>query len=157
GVVAGGVVAIAATVWFLHPPRAPRPTEVDEKEYKYLHCSKCDREWALTRARASEPCPFCAVELVPTIDSVKKSGKPPNRFNKMFMVVYAELVVVMAVVLFLTRRRAQEEDTDYLYMRCGQCEQKLRYREEQAGRFGKCPRCRKLLIFPSAADSVPVE
>jgi DNA-directed RNA polymerase subunit RPC12/RpoP len=152
-VLGAGVVAVAATVYYLQPHK-PDPGKED---YKFMHCERCGTEFPYNKDQTTEmQCPRCAPKLsvmVPTKESVKTAGTH-NPYTRMFMMIYGELVVIMIAVLYVTRRRSGEEDVDYLFMRCRNCQQKLRYREQQVGQFGKCPRCKRPIIFPAESLSI---
>lgn len=44
--------------------------------------------------------------------------------------------------------RGEEEDKHF-HVRCGHCQQKIRFRPERAGTISLCPRCRRSLKLPT--------
>jgi hypothetical protein len=54
----------------------------------------------------------------------------------------------IGVFLFLWNRPPAEEE--YFHFNCPGCKRRLRYKPQQAGRKGACPRCKESFMFPLA-------
>jgi hypothetical protein len=145
-----GIIVIGLTVW-LTWPTAPR-TPGDPSRYKFLHCPQCEREDRYTPAAAEKACLYCEKELVPTEQSIKDRGGRPSPYGRMFTLVAAELIALMALVLFLGRARWGDAADEYYYFNCGRCRQKIRYRIRQVGLAAICPRCKAAFTYPEVSE-----
>ncbi len=153
-IVAVGTVVILLSAWLAYPV----PQVVPEKERHYLHCPKCLRELAYSPERAARGCPRCGEhqKLVPTRESLAKTGHPPAPLTRILAVAVIEVNLLLLVLIgysLYTRRRSPNDE--YLYMECSHCEQKLRYRAARIGQVGQCPRCKHRLVFPLPAAAGP--
>ncbi|HKB03630.1 MAG TPA: hypothetical protein VKD90_15510 [Gemmataceae bacterium] len=145
-VLAVGIVVIAATAWKTYP-RTPK-SYGDTSQYKFIHCPRCNREEPFTPGALDKECPYCSLDRVPTAESVKGKGGPPNPYGRMFALVFAELTGVMAAILVVTRKVFDRQDEDFLYFNCDHCRQKIRYREAQVGQPAMCRRCKRGFVYP---------
>jgi hypothetical protein len=145
-VLAAGILVIAATAW-LTRPRTPK-SYGDPSKYQYIHCPKCQREERFTPTALDKECMYCSIERVPTEASIKGKGGPPNPYGRIFALVFAELVGVMAAILVVTQKMFDKPDEDFLYFNCDHCRQKIRYREEQVGLPAMCRRCKRPFLYP---------
>jgi len=59
------------------------------------------------------------------------------------------LAAVVAVLAYLFAQSVRKPPDVYWIFQCPQCQQKLHYRPERAGRTGKCPRCKQYVRFPT--------
>lgn len=147
-VLVAGAVAVGVTVWITYP-RANKFIG-DPSQYKFMHCPKCRKETVFDLDKFVEGCARCGREMVATKNSGAVDGSQPSPVFRTFSLVMLELIVVMAAILFVTRRRgAKYEEHEFYYMRCPNCRQKIRYRERQVGQPALCPRCRKPFVFPA--------
>src|SRR5262249_27660233 len=67
----------------------------------------------------------------------------------MFAVLYVELLVVMATIWWMSRKRAVAGEGTFLYMNCKKCKQKIRYHERQIGYSAMCRRCKHSFVYPA--------
>jgi len=58
------------------------------------------------------------------------------------------LLAVAGVVVYFRNRPAEE--VEMLHFNCPSCSRRLRYKPQQAGHHGACPRCRETFVFPGA-------
>jgi hypothetical protein len=152
-IVAVGLVVMGLSAWIAYPEAAP---PIPEKERRFMHCPHCLRELRYDVQRAKKGCPECGPRqaLVPTRRAIADTGPPPGPLARAFVPVLLEvnlLLVVLICYTLYTRRRSKEEE-EFLYMECGCCDQKLRYRAVRIGQMGQCPRCKHRLVFPPPAD-----
>ncbi len=155
-ILAGGVIVMVGTCWWVAaPPPAPN---LLESHRHFMHCAHCGRETRYEAKRAALDCPICGAKgpQVVTEESLKKTGGGQGPVWRIVPAVLIELTVLAAVVygytVFRTRKAGGEEPTYPLF--CPQCHRKLRYRKSQGGRLGKCPSCRRPLVFPRAPEPV---
>src|SRR5262245_62318000 len=141
-----GAAVVAVTVWLTYP----KTTTLigDPSKYKFMHCSRCGREVKFDVDHYDSGCQKCGGRLNPTQESIAVTGRPPNPYFKMAALVLVDLIVVMAAILWVTRRRLAEPDEDFLYMNCEKCRQKIRYREQQIGLAAMCRRCKPAFMYP---------
>ena len=64
------------------------------------------------------------------------------------------LLVLTHIIILLWRQRGRKKEEVSYYTRCNKCGRKLRYRESQINRLGKCPLCQKPLVFPKPPEVV---
>ena len=146
-VLAVGLLIIGFTVWRTFP-HIRKPSLLDPKKYKFMHCPECDAETRFDLDGVDKPCKECGYEkgLIPTEESLKiASAKSP--YGKMVAFVLPELILLLGALWFVLKPRAADLET-FRFMRCPNCSQKLRYRSTQVGNLGACSRCRKPLRFP---------
>ncbi|HTU19611.1 MAG TPA: hypothetical protein VMG10_16240 [Gemmataceae bacterium] len=67
--------------------------------------------------------------------------------------VLCVLILIHISILLWKRRGRKKAEVEY-HTRCKKCGRKLRYRESQINRLGKCPLCQKPLVFPKPPDVV---
>src|SRR5262245_42858345 len=103
-VLVGSAAVMAGTAWYLEPPPPLAANQVDPKQYPFLYCEKCGRDYPTGPMLIDKGCPQCAVDLVPSKTPVKQTGKPPNRRVKMYMILFAEAVVLMGLILYVSKR-----------------------------------------------------
>jgi hypothetical protein len=142
-----GLAAMAVTGYRLHPGLRPQAPD----EFRFAHCPKCGLELRYSPLMAGKRCPRCAPDppvMVPTAEPTGGQEAPsPDRDLK--VALSAEGVLLLgAVVYILYHPPAFKEDT-MLYTRCAACKQRLRYRAGLAGETGRCPRCKRPVLFPS--------
>jgi ribosomal protein S27E len=142
-----GALLIAATAWLTYPPSKPKSIG-DPSKFRYMHCPECSRESMYSPAGFEKQCPYCEKSLVGTEQSIKQTGNAPNPFSQMFMLVFVELIVVMACVWYVGRPRPHNPDDEFLYINCGKCKQRIRYRVEQVGLQAMCRRCKHAFRYP---------
>jgi hypothetical protein len=151
-VLGGGVIVIALTIWLLYPRAAPAP-KPDGGNYRFMHCPKCDKEYPYDARKVSQGCIRCGPEgvLVPTVDSIAGSGGRSSPFAWMIVPLLLEVTLLLAAVVYISRRPRGSAEEAYLHIRC-LCRRKLRYSIRSVGRPGRCPGCKRSLVFPPAAD-----
>jgi hypothetical protein len=142
-----GALLMGATAWMTYPNGPKRLS--DTSKFRYMHCPECEREQSFSPNLFDKPCLYCDKRLVGTEDSIKRPGGAPNPYGRLFIFLYAELIALMAVVWFVSRKRSEVEEEDYLYMNCEKCRQKIRYREEQIGQIAICRRCKQCFHYPA--------
>jgi len=149
-VLGAGAALIAVTVWMLYP----RPPQPGTEDYHFMHCPKCGTEFAYNPKLAGQPCSHCAPGrhlLVPTVDSVGRTGGPPSPFARMIVPLLLEVTLLLAAIVYLSRRpHGSGPEEEYLHVRCV-CQRKLRYPSRSAGRQGRCPGCKRSLVFPATS------
>jgi hypothetical protein len=66
----------------------------------------------------------------------------------MFLWIYADLVLLMGLVYWVTKPRiGKEVQEEAHHMRCPKCKQKIRFVEKQIGNSAKCPRCKLAIVL----------
>jgi rRNA maturation endonuclease Nob1 len=68
-------------------------------------------------------------------------------------IILGAVVVLIGAVLLFFKLRPKNTEIVYHHFFCTGCKRKLRYRAEQVGNKGKCPRCGKGLVFPPILSS----
>jgi hypothetical protein len=139
------VAVVCLTVFLMWPARGSR---VVPKDYHYMYCPSCERDWAYKAEQYQKGCERCGGPLEGARESIKAVGARPSPHGKMFAVVLLELVVGMGAVVILAGSRPGEQEVEYLYTWCAKCRQKIRYRVEQVGHQAACRRCKKRFTFP---------
>lgn len=147
-ILSAGAAVMALTTWLTYNRRPPPPPP-DQR--RYLHCPTCLREQPYTVKAEEEGCKRCGPDspLVATRNPLKETGPSAGAWAKVVPALLVELNLLLVVTLayaYRARKRAAEEE--FLYTQCDRCHQRLRYSPQQAGRAGKCPRCRRGLLFP---------
>lgn len=141
----GGASIIAITA-ILTYPRQTRSVG-DPSKFRYLHCPECKREKMFSVKGMDEKCLYCDKPLVGTSESIKQTGvDSPHRL--MVSLVIAELLAIMAAIWFVSRPRPQDPEDNFLYINCGKCKQKIRFRRNQVGQRAMCRRCKHTFIYP---------
>jgi uncharacterized paraquat-inducible protein A len=141
----GGVAVIAATVWTTRP--APPKSVGDPSRFRFLYCPECGREKAYTPVEKDHQCLYCDKPMIGAAESIKQArGTSP--YARTAMLVFTELVGLMAVAWYLARPRPTDPDEEFIYYFCEGCGQKIRYRETQIGHMALCPRCKRPFVFP---------
>jgi len=155
-ILATGVLVMGVTAWWVAIP--PRPPELPESQRRFMHCTQCGREVRYDARYATQDCPYCGEKgpQVVTRESVRRTGLPPGAVMRIIPALLIELTVLAAIVYWHASRRVRqaegEEPTYPLF--CSQCHRKLRFRRSQAGRLGKCPSCRRLIVFPKVPEPI---
>jgi len=63
-------------------------------------------------------------------------------------IILGGTVVLFGAILLFFKIKPKKVEIEYYHFFCAGCRRKLRYRSDQVGNKGKCPRCSKPLIFP---------
>jgi ribosomal protein S27E len=146
-IIVPGVILISATVWLTLP--TTRPTKIDDfSKIRYMHCPDCNREWPFSPDKYEHPCPYCDRRLIATEQSVKVNGTGPSPYSTLVLLVFVELLAIMAVLWFVSRPRTHDPEDDFLYINCEKCKQKIRFRRDQVGQRAMCRRCKHTFIYP---------
>lgn len=148
-VVSAGVVVMAATAWLAFPSSpGPEPGVA----YKFMHCPKCRREAPFDPNKRADGCKRCGDDfsLVPTVRSLKETGGAPGPYARLIAPLLVEANVLLAALLFVTRRRSSGPagEVEYRYTRCRACKRRMRFAAGKVGLSGRCPRCKADLVFP---------
>jgi ribosomal protein S27E len=138
-----GLVAMGGIIWATYPRRLAE----EVGPYKYVHCPNCRRESMYSNLEQFSMCKVCGEKLIPTVKSIQETGRAHNPYTKMFLCIYAELVVIMGLVCFVTRPRDKISDETFFHLRCERCKQKIRFTESQVGGKAKCPRCKLPVVL----------
>jgi rRNA maturation protein Nop10 len=147
GMVVVGLLFLASVGLLLVPQlfqTSKTATAVDEK-----HCPVCGRELPMWAQKAGE-CPFCKAEgRDPDIKQYREGGSRALRLGIPIALVCCFVILLGTHILLLVRARVVKNPVEIIYnMYCKQCHRKLRYREKQIGKLGRCPMCGKPIIFP---------
>jgi hypothetical protein len=59
--------------------------------------------------------------------------------------------ILGCIAAWILRERAAPEKVYYL-VRCGHCDQKVRYLAEKGGATSRCPRCRQCVVLPATPE-----
>lgn len=145
-VLIAGASIIAATAWLTYPGKPARIR--DSSNYRYLHCPQCKREKMFSPSALDQKCLYCDKEQVPTEESIAKTGVGPSPFARMFLLIFAELLAIMAAFWLVTRRRGDDGSDEFLYFNCEKCRQRIRYRLQQIGQSAACRRCKHPFVYP---------
>lgn len=108
------------------------------------HCPDCGRPLPKS-AKVSGECPYCAVQG-PNKKS-KAAGGVASPVIPIALAAIEGLLLAAHAVVRLRRSGQQSDEPEYFYG-CPKCGRKLRYRQRQIGRTGKCPLCRRVFLFP---------
>jgi hypothetical protein len=146
-VLTAGAIVVGATVWFTYPSSTSSFIS-DPSKYQFMYCPQCGKEEKFDLDKFAHGCKKCGSDFVPTEQSIAVTGRPQSPFVHMFMLVFAELLVIMAAVWFISRPRAHDPEDDFLYINCGKCKQKIRFRRDQVGQRAMCRRCKHTFIYP---------
>jgi len=69
----------------------------------------------------------------------------------MIVPLLLEVTLLLAAIVYLSRRpHGSGPEEEYLHVRCV-CQRKLRYPSRSAGRQGRCPGCKRSLVFPATS------
>jgi DNA-directed RNA polymerase subunit RPC12/RpoP len=146
-----GAAVLATTAW-LRYPGVPKSL-VDPTKRRFMHCPECGRERMYHPDFFDQPCPYCEKRLVATEESIKsKNGGPTSRFGLMASLLGAEVVGLMAAILFVVKMRPRTPEDEEYYFNCARCGQKIRFRLAQVGLAAICPRCKRAIVFPEVDD-----
>jgi predicted amidophosphoribosyltransferase len=149
-ILGAGALVIGATVWLTYPSSTSSFIS-DPSKYQFMYCPHCDKEEKFDLDKFANGCKKCGSEFVPTEKSIAATGRPPSPYVRMFMLIFAELLVTMAAVWFIGRPRSRDPEEDYLYINCVKCKQRIRYRVEQVGQMAMCRRCKRPFRYPEPA------
>jgi predicted amidophosphoribosyltransferase len=138
-----GLVVMGGIVWITYPRRLPE----EVGPFQFAHCPTCKRESIYSNLEQYTICKVCGERLVPTVKSIRETGRAHNPYTKMFLCIYAELVAIMGLVVFVTRPRDKIVDENYFHLRCERCKQKIRFTDTQVGGKAKCPRCKLPVVL----------
>jgi hypothetical protein len=107
---------------------------------------------------ASKECLTCIGEMGRDAYEAKRERKYWYNSPLIATVVISLLCVLVLshISILLWRHRGRQKAEVYYHTRCKKCGRKLRYRESQANRLGKCPLCQKPLIFPKPPEAPKV-
>lgn len=148
-ILAAGAVLMAATAWLVYPSS---PSLDPGVAYKFMHCPKCRREVPFDPNKRVDGCKRCGDDfpLVPTVRSLKETGGAPGPYARLIAPLLIEANVLLAALLFVTRRRAAGPagEVEYRTRRCRACKRRMRFAAAKVGLSGRCPRCKAELVFP---------
>jgi ribosomal protein S27E len=145
-VIVVGAMLMGVTAWMTYPSVPKRSSE--SSAFRFLHCPECEREQTYSLSMIDKSCLYCEKRLVATEESIKRPGGAPRQFGRMFMILYAELLALMAACWIVSRNWPGQDEVDYLYMNCEKCRQKIRCREEKIGLIAICRRCKHCFHYP---------
>lgn len=130
-------------------------------EFTHMHCTVCNEETGYDKRLAGKACTYCenkGATFEPTIGSIWEGGSSSaSRKGPIFAfgLVFAVVAQAFAYFCYLRTRQLREAYSASMQQltacRCPTCGRKFRYPVAQAGRTGKCPRCKKLLTLPEVA------
>jgi DNA-directed RNA polymerase subunit RPC12/RpoP len=123
-----------------------RPTSINDS----THCPECGRELPPQFQNSGE-CPYC---LLGKGGKDRAGAGPPRRYLVPVLLIGLFLVLAATHLVLYLRSRwrlIDQDDELFCYFNCPQCHRKLRYRSRQSGHYGRCPTCRKPVLFPASA------
>jgi hypothetical protein len=147
-----GIVVIGITAWKTYPRKA-KATTIPAGEAKFMHCPDCDMEQPFDPKWLDAPCAACGSEkgwvlTRESITTASENNTSTGARARMIAFLLPEVVVMLGALWLVLRKRTYEQKEEYRYMRCPQCNGKLRYRAVQVGLLGACSKCKKPLRFP---------
>jgi uncharacterized paraquat-inducible protein A len=145
-VMVAGAVLMGTTAWLTYPTHPNRSS--DSSKFRYMHCPECERQQTYSLEGADKTCLYCEKRLVGTEESIKRGGSAPNPYGRMFIFLYAELLLVIAAYWIVSRSRPGQDAENYLYMNCEKCRQRIRYHERKVGQVAICRRCKHCFNYP---------
>jgi hypothetical protein len=116
-------------------------------------------------------CEFCGRPLpqskicLPCVAEMGRDAYEAKRENKYWYnsPLIATVVISLLCILLVThisillwKRRGLKTEEVYYHTRCKKCGRKLRYRQSQINRLGKCPLCQRPLVFPKPPETPKV-
>lgn len=107
-------------------------------------------EYCGSKLNKSGECPKCMSEMGAEKYRAKRESKKWYNSPVVASIVIGALCVLAAVHVGLALRmffKRKKADV-YFHVRCTGCGRKLRYRDTQVERIGKCPLCQKPIRFP---------
>ncbi len=150
------VLLLATGGWLTYAWLAGQPKVASGQPQKmWLYCPKCGLEMSAAPGDDKKviPCPHCAGkgQVMEVRNFSKREGvsAPPNPAVP-GVVFGVTLVMALAWGYFgWLRNLGGKGETAYLRLNCPGCDRRLRYRADQVGQLGKCPRCKRPIFFPS--------
>jgi hypothetical protein len=99
---------------------------------------------------SSKVCLTCSAEMGREVYEAKREQKHWYNSPVAATTIISLLCVLVSahIGILLYKQRGRKKEEFYFYTRCSKCGRKLRYRESQIARLGKCPICQKPIIFP---------
>ena len=147
-----GALIAAGLIWLLLAPGQPNAADL-----KFMHCTTCGFERPYDQNTARERCLRCRPPKVGYYEATEKTvggnsfSSPWKWFN---IAVGFEVVVFLGGLVFVFQSgRERQSRENYLLCQCPYCNWRLRFRESQAAKGGKCPRCRRLFRFPEVDET----
>ncbi len=142
-----GLLVMGLTAWKTYPRQ--KRSLAPPANAKYMHCPECMAETSFDESKLDSVCMACGQEkgFVATTESLKTmSAKSP--YGKMVAFLLPEVLVLLGALWYVLKPSEHAVGEVYRYMRCANCNQKLRYRETQVGQMGACSRCKRAFRFP---------
>jgi predicted RNA-binding Zn-ribbon protein involved in translation (DUF1610 family) len=154
GMVVVGVLFAASLAALLIPQFQTTKTAAvtDDK-----HCPVCGRELPSWAQKAGE-CPYCKAEgRDGDIKLYREGGSSLVLRLAIPIALVCGFVILLSthIVLLVRARVVMKPDEVIYHMYCTKCRRKLRYRDRQIGRLGRCPMCGKPIIFPKPRQLAP--
>jgi hypothetical protein len=120
-------------------------TRIESGKVDLTHCPDCGS--ALNKAGE---CPRCIAELGLEAYREKHTDKgfASSAVIPIALGCLLGLLLATHVGLNLWAYKKGKRPEVYYYVRCTKCGRKLRYRDTQVERLGKCPLCQKPMRFP---------
>ncbi len=153
-VVVLGTLIMGITVWKTYPSTGKRVL-LDISKAKYMHCPECEAESSFALDKLDKACLQCGYdksEMTPTQESIKKVAQK-SPYGKMVAFLLPELVVFLGALWFVLKPKEGGGGEEFRYMRCPNCNAKLRYRAAQVGAPGACSKCKRAFRFPEGTPT----
>jgi hypothetical protein len=112
-------------------------------------CEFCGR-----RLPQSKLCLKCIGEMGREVYEAKREKKYWYNSPLIATIIISILCVLLLthICILLWKRRGRKKAEVYYHTRCKKCGRRLRYRESQINRLGKCPLCQRPLVFPKPPE-----
>jgi predicted Zn-ribbon and HTH transcriptional regulator len=125
------------------------PAQVDP-----TRCPECGSKYN----KAGE-CPRCMAEEGVEAYRAKRAKKDGFASSPVIPTVLGCLLFLLLAThigINVRARKKNKKEEVYYHVRCSKCGRKLRYRETQIERLGRCPLCQKPLRFPRPPEKPKV-
>lgn len=144
----------------------PKPAnEADKKkeeaEFKYLHCSVCNKEMSYNKDLADKPALGCACKpgdggyWVATKESIKDGGDSDPSVRWFYTAVLIESILWMAALWYMLARK--DATPRYYFVRCLHCREMLRYTASGFDKLVQCPSCEQPIRLPDEDEAMTEE
>ncbi len=140
----GALIIFTSTSSTKTGPAQVDPTRCPDCGSKYNQAGECPRCLAeegveAYRAKRAKKEGFTSSPVIPTV------------LGSLFLLLLATHIGI------IVRGRAKNQKQEvYYHVRCSKCGRKLRYRDTQIERLGKCPLCQRPLRFPRPPEKPKV-
>jgi ribosomal protein L37AE/L43A len=142
----GAVLLIWLAITLFFTPGDGPNTLVDDP----THCPDCGRVLPKYYQGTGE-CPYCIAESKGGGQKKLSRAARARQVKPTIPIILGCALILLASIhvgLAVHKRVKANKQEVLFHLDCPKCKRKLRYRENQVGKVGQCPICRRPLIFP---------